>query len=123
MILTRVSSLCVDSSDGELAMPFEPRIEDVSDKVHNRRFPTSTAQLEVIQVISWEEEFGNELLDLPFVESEDEWFDPTGDLEKLHELLYGKPMVEPCEEGDSQVVGFQRINDYGEPQPTTLHQS
>lgn len=104
--LNKGSSLCVDSSDGELATPFEPRIEVVSDKVHIRRCPASTAQSEVIQVSSWEEEFGNELLDLPFVEGKDERFDPIGDLEKLHELLYRKPTVEPREEGDSQVVGF-----------------
>lgn len=41
---------------------------------------------------SWEEEFGDELVDLPIPEEEKE-FDPVGDLVYLEKLLAGKPTV------------------------------
>ena len=104
--LNKDSSSCVDSSDGELDKSFEPRIEISFDKVHFRRCPASTAQSEFATVSSWEEEFGDELLDLPLVEGKNENFDPVGDLVELQMLLYGKPIENLQQEDDSQAVGF-----------------
>ena len=41
---------------------------------------------------AWEEEFGDELVDLPIPEEEKE-FDPVGDLAYLEKLLAGEPTV------------------------------